>query len=772
MHPTSSILDIYSPFPQRVLNDAIEEIKPLVVCPICLAVFSEPKALPCLHTFCRDCIDDLIHQQAQFGTVNCPACRDVVTIWENNLDTLPTISFINNLSSNYRMLINANENREVIASCENCNGTKAVAFCCDCCHICSECTEAHKKMKVLSEHKVIPLENMTGSMLKELMSKRSATYPCPQHKVPLTLFCLTCDKLACQDCITPEHGSHANHVTLEMSTATKVFKAELSSRIVPLKEVSTHIAATLEVLKKTQQSIDTQGKQALSSIEASFDQLLCMLQAHRECMLESAERLVQVELTKIRMQVEELASAQSNIESFLKRTEDAVANWTEGDILLAKKQAVNQIDELSSKCVNLKLHATEAADIVVWTPPPDAFMSLCRSTSGLVLRNATTISIPTLLAKTENIITVTITPQQYPEVQLEAEVFSMADLSLTKLTVTPASSNTPMQAFSHLTPVVPQVSTPKVSSAYNIHFNPAVRGRHQLNITSNGEKLNSSSFTLFIAIHPQHLSGPIRTFKDVVRPIGIALEPGGGSMYVAEYEPCRISVFGKEGERVAVIGGKKAPPFGGASPVCVTVDEEGNIYTATTAHKLCVLTREGGLVRSVGKEGKGHGEFRNPSDVKVHKGHVYVCDRDNDRIQVFDQKLTYVRTIGTMGTGEGQFNMPRKMAFDRQGRMFVSDGTKYRIQVFGETGEYLYQFCRGSSTEDDVNYSAGLHIEKDFLYVSEWNTHTISVFTLSGEFLAAIGQEREPLKQPWAVTTDIDGFVYVCDSGNNCIKVF
>ena len=63
----------------------------------------------------------------------------------------------------------------------------------------------------------------------------------------------------------------------------------------------------------------------------------------------------------------------------------------------------------------------------------------------------------------------------------------------------------------------------------------------------------------------------------------------------------------------------------------------------------------------------------------------------------------------------------------------------------------------------------------DLLYITEYDNHRVSVFQRSGVFVTSFGKygtKRGDLCYPVGVTVDRDGFVHVCDEGNNRIQVF
>ena len=50
-----------------------------------------------------------------------------------------------------------------------------------------------------------------------------------------------------------------------------------------------------------------------------------------------------------------------------------------------------------------------------------------------------------------------------------------------------------------------------------------------------------------------------------------------------------------------------------------------------------------------------------------------VCDSDNNCIQVFDTDLNFIQTIGSHGSGRGQFNEPHDLDFDSEGKVYIAD---------------------------------------------------------------------------------------------------
>ncbi|XP_078662298.1 uncharacterized protein LOC144906159 isoform X2 [Branchiostoma floridae x Branchiostoma belcheri] len=80
----------------------LSEIKADLTCPICTNVLREPKALPCLHTYCRSCLLQLEANASQTGRFPCPECRQMVILPERGVQGLPTNFMVANVLEKLR----------------------------------------------------------------------------------------------------------------------------------------------------------------------------------------------------------------------------------------------------------------------------------------------------------------------------------------------------------------------------------------------------------------------------------------------------------------------------------------------------------------------------------------------------------------------------------------------------------------------------------------------------------------------------------------------
>jgi sugar lactone lactonase YvrE len=119
-----------------------------------------------------------------------------------------------------------------------------------------------------------------------------------------------------------------------------------------------------------------------------------------------------------------------------------------------------------------------------------------------------------------------------------------------------------------------------------------------------------------------------------------------------------------------------------------------------------------------GVAGDGRDTFNQPSAVLVApNGDIFVGDghggNSNARIVKFSKDGTFIKTWGKKGAGPGEFETPHHLAMDSRGRLFVADRGNNRIQIFDQDGNFIAQwsqFGRPNSISIDKN---------DILYVAD-----------------------------------------------------
>ena len=231
-------------------------------------------------------------------------------------------------------------------------------------------------------------------------------------------------------------------------------------------------------------------------------------------------------------------------------------------------------------------------------------------------------------------------------------------------------------------------------------------------------------------------------------PEGVAVAPDG-SIYIAEgygYRLVKLNAAGVPQWTVGEAGqpGNDNAHFSYLEDVAVAPD--GRIYTveswASTMriggnHRLQIFNPDGSYAGGFGGYGDTNDKFDAPTGIGIdHNGNIYVADRDNHRVQIYNNQLTYIATLGKTGeagSDNAHFDGPSDVAVDRNGYIYVSDEGNDRIQVFNSNRQYVRTIGGGGSG-------------RDFSHFDNWGPHKVAV--------------------------DSQGRLYVVDTGNSRVQVF
>ena len=307
-------------------------------------------------------------------------------------------------------------------------------------------------------------------------------------------------------------------------------------------------------------------------------------------------------------------------------------------------------------------------------------------------------------------------------------------------------------------------------SRYEVSYTAVSRGQHKLHVRVNGREINGSPFTMTVYPDPTQLGRPVRVVTDMNKPYGIAFN-SRREMIVSEKGAHKVSVFDIRGQRVRTFGSRGDRPEQMQYPAGIAVDDMDNVYVGNV-YKLQKFTSRGELIKCVSQEGSEEGEFDVIRGLTVHREQVYVSDRFNHRIQVFDLDLNFIRSIGSYGKGRGEFDQPYDVKFDTAGNMYVADFYNDRVQVMDSSGQFIRVF--GQEGEGKLSGPTGLHIADKCVYVSDFGQHRIVVYETSGQFVTSFGrkgQREGKFQHPFCITSCADGFIYVCDE-NNRVQIF
>ncbi|MBN9296342.1 MAG: hypothetical protein J0I41_04980 [Filimonas sp.] len=221
-------------------------------------------------------------------------------------------------------------------------------------------------------------------------------------------------------------------------------------------------------------------------------------------------------------------------------------------------------------------------------------------------------------------------------------------------------------------------------------------------------------------------------------------------------------------------------------PHGLTVDSDNNIWvTDVGLHQVFKFSYDGKLLLRLGEAGvagKDQAHFNKPTDIAAAKdGSFYVSDGyGNSRVVKFTAEGKYLFEWGTKGNGEGQFNIPHSICIDSVGNVYVADRENDRVQVFDANGRFIKQLTGGLFGEicgvtfnvnktklfavDDVSFFRLRHRGSDVLILD--STGMVKArFGRSGNYTGPVCWYHD-------LTVDKDENIFVTDILNNTIQKF
>lgn len=219
-----------------------------------------------------------------------------------------------------------------------------------------------------------------------------------------------------------------------------------------------------------------------------------------------------------------------------------------------------------------------------------------------------------------------------------------------------------------------------------------------------------------------------------------------GACYVADAERNQVVVFDNKGNYLSTIGKE-----GEMKPRDVAVDP-GRIYIADLqkhdVHVLDKATRKVlfDIPRAGDETNKAHALFTPTNLALDSKGNLYVSDSGAFHVQVYDADGKFLRTVGEMGDGFGQFARVKGIAVDRDNRLYAVDAMSQVVQVFDEDGKLLTWFGEPGTDKliqnlpakvvvdyDDVPFfaqfaSPRFQIEHLVIVINQIGPHKVSVY--------------------------------------------
>ena len=744
---------------KHLASEARHKLEEQLTCSICLDQYTNPKILPCFHTFCLDCLKGVLPEVTQQGhySLPCPTCRSPCQLPQQGIETLPPSFTINNLTEVYNLLKKVTGNRHT--SCDSCDNTNAVDYCKQCAKfLCQQYLHQHDKW--ITGHQTLGLDEVVNTVYQLPQAKPEVTSTCTDHSEPLKIFCETCKEFICHLCTVKKHKDHDYDV---INDAYDKHKLIIRSSLRPLNQQIDRLVEEIGNLIRRRNEITEQGGKTKETTHLVIAQMKELLDQTERMLNEEIDVAMKHKLSVTDHQTKEAEAILGQLTECRDHIEQSLEVDAPQQVLSTKSQMTSRTESLVANTKEKTFKPLEEADITLERD--------C---------NKNIKEIPSYVGKINYSIapiTVAVSYDHIPLVDNESTVTMTLSVSNGSPAPVPTSS-----ISCHLTP--PNSSKPAIqctvkdnsqSGQYNIVFTPLTRGLHPLHVKIHNRNISCSPVSIPVSVPAKMRNTIVKRFITGLNgPRKIAVSDNG-QMIISEGKGHCITIATSEGVKVKSFGSKGYGRGQLSSPQGIAITSKGTILVADYGNdRIQEFTMNGECVSCIGSEGNGPLQFVGPYRIAINKttGQVYITDSCNNRVQVLNADLTFSQTFGSCGSGQGQFVNPLGINIDSQGLVYVADGDNNRIQKFTPEGQFVSSFGTKGSEPGQLTVPLDITFDdNDLLYICEgYSNCRISVFTTTGEFVHCFG--KGVIRYPAGSAIDKYGYLYVCDNENGDVKIF
>ena len=709
-------------------------------CPLCLETVNDPKTLPCLHSFCLKCLDELAgfaRRQLQ-TTIKCPVCLTSFQIpEEDSFNNLPTSFHLNRLVD-VLALKDGSAQAQKCSSCDENNTATCYCFVCQI-FLCISCFDAHQRLKTTRGHRNVVIEKLQAQDVEELIHRPVMCSQQYHENRPLEFYCEECKVSICHKCTVV---SHNQHTMTDTQKAAQVQKMQMADAVEKVKAETVfyenEIRKQNELMDKSKNAILSAEKKMTEAVE----EFIRDLREHERTMKAKFAEIYQAQQKHHATRLENLELAVTQLKSCVERGESILERDISVEILQTNHAIVGRCEEL--------LNARKPE---IYKPPHVHY----------TVENKVNILDRIVVSNTDPSLS-SVEEQSQKEVKENTE---------TNFTIVTRDADG-LQHYHKDDKIDVNISTPagdqlqtKIEDTkdgkYTVTCKPQCAGQHTVEIQVNGQPLISSPWVLHVPHQYQFMfqfgsTGKKRgTFTD---PSCIAVSEKTGTIAVNDCGNKRIQMFSSDRNFLKEIAFKNKPcmlAFTRSGDLLISIPNDDN--------PLSLFAENGHLIRHINSE-----HLDTPCYITVGgNGHIITCDKADKKIKVLTHDGNNLLQ---------SFTAPSCDAFPwcaihHKDKFFVSYPNADCVKVFNIAGVYLYDIgCKGTGDGQFIE-PGGLIIDKfNQLIVCDAKNERLQLFTLDGTFLTKIAGSFFQGSFLSCCAFSNNGHLFVSDYWKNCIYVF
>ena len=724
-------------------NTLVEKATDNLSCPVCYQLFKNPKYLPCHHSYCEECLQKL---QAE-SKIICPECRMEVNLPAGGVKELDNNFFINRLVD--ELVLKHKVEGEAEVKCDECSQDDPVeAFCPDCtlflCHICNE---HHKRSRRMSNHSIVPLSKLKSIPVNTQPKPKIPV--CKQHEIELSFYCETCEQLVCMYCTVKDHNGH-NHDTVK-KMASKPRKA-LKTVTAPLNEIIKDLSEAHDSIDKMRKKIRQQGDEVNEKIDQHYDEVIQKLMQQKEQLKQQVQDTVTQKDKEVTTQLEEIECTQAKVLS-VKELSDAMEKSSDQEVLSAKKQVIDRVQQVTAKYKSLSLQPVQLATMV-FVPTKEQFpqFGLLCSTAKPNSKNCELIGLPgyTFRDRKTDFTVVTKDDDGHRCLRGGSQIFVY------------------MAGFEEST-----LARDNHDGSYTASFtSPHQLGEVELSVFVDGQQIKGCPYTVMIRRNYNSLSKPNKIQNidgKMDEPWGVAVSKDG-TWAVSDWSNHCVYIFNEKDRLIKKFGIQGLDDGQLERPKGIAFDQNNCLYI-TDNHRVQKFNIDGKYLCQFGNEGCKDGQLKNPTGLVVHQGEVYIADSSNKRISVFKTDGKFHRSFGS-----DQLGCPYDVTINANNEVLVADCNHHCIYMFTLEGYYVCKIGTRESSRGQLchPYSLASGLNGTILVADTFHDRVL-VYDKDGNCMHSFGSRglgNGQFSCPYGIAISHNGSIFVTDHENKRVQIF
>ena len=746
---------------KTLLNNLHEEVS----CSVCMDTFTDPKTLPCLHSFCLHCLRGIQRTSGRHDMITCPECRRETRISSGNLDALPTNFRINSLLD--VLAIKHCDTTE--AKCGNCDKKSSHSFYCfQCCVFwCEGCILHHNGLQANKKHRVLALKDFREEDFAEILKRPVFCQKQGHEKKELEFFCKRCEVAICSFCAATTHEGHAKMLLEEASEECKLeIKCHVESQKQAIQQKKNDIAKLDEKCHKIQlQVADVKRK-----VQAFSDNIIAAVVAKKEEIFNEVENQGKKALQRLGIGKSENEQQLKAMNASVARTETVLKRNSSVELIQFNKSVHTFPPEELSDRRYVVDRESESLHEFVYAENEKLLNDILNEGIGCVQQRLPYKTVPSKSSAEGDGIANAIVGQKAQFVLTTRNTDGRQCYSERDEVTLEISNQQRQNCMAEV-----QIEDRK-DGTYNISYFVIESGKLDVSVNVNGNHVRGSPFGVQVKDRKYK---PVFSFGQHGSSAGTLGSPWGvavnkrDEIAVSEDENDRVQVFRSDGTFLRFFGGFGHEKGKFHYPRGIAFDQNGHILVSDSGNnRVQMFDEHGNYLDAFGEKGSLDSQLKDPSDLGIDSdGNIIIADSDNSVVKIFSTTKQILQKIG-----ENVFKYPYSCVEYRQ-YLIVSDYHEDCVKVFDrEQGTFLYKFGSVGNGDGQFKHPSCVAVDKaGHLMVCDENNHRIQVFKLSGEFVAKFGSQGSELGEfnlPCSIAVLSDGRIVVSDYANHRIQIF